>query len=178
VRVLRVRAGPRGWGSLVCLACLVGCSSSSPGGLVPVVSATGAIPAAGVTEPAPLVIGAPAADHGSALTAITALPASQASGLLVLPWRLVGVGEHGRVLFIVYTAGGGCVSPVGVEVLENADRVLIAPRSRAYKQTHGATVCTANLRLGTGYIRLRDQLGRRKLVHAAVSPGRQDSTPP
>lgn len=177
VRVRRIcPPNPRRWACLVCLACALGCSSNSPGGLAPVVSETGPIPSAGASEPSPLAIGPPA-DDGHELTAIKPLPPSQASGLLVLPWRLVGVREHGRLLFIRYTAGGGCVAPVGVEVLENADRVLIAPRSRGYKQRRGDTACTANLRLGSGYIRLHDQLGGRRLVHAAVSPGWEDSTP-
>jgi hypothetical protein len=95
--------------------------------------------------------------------------------MLVLPWRLLGVDQAARRLTIRYAAGGGCVSPVGVQVIETQGIVMIAPRSR--RTAPRGAVCTADLLLGYGYLELGAPLGGRGLVHARVSPGWIDANP-
>lgn len=76
---------------------------------------------------------------------------------------------------IRYAAGGGCVSPVGVQVIETPQIVMIAPRSR--RTAPRGAVCTAELVVGYGYLELGGPLGGRTLVHARVSPGWSNANP-
>lgn len=152
---------------LVALAVLTGCSEQAKGP-TPLVADTGPIPSPGVVDASPWTIASPF--PWNTPSPLVPLAPSQASGLLVLPWSLVGVRAGGRVLRIRYAAGGGCVRPVGVQVIESSTRVLIAPRSRAF-DSPGSGACTAELRLAFAEIALRSPLGHRSLVHAALSPG-------
>jgi hypothetical protein len=133
------------------LACLlIGCSGGSTQPQ-PSPSSSRSLPGRSFSQPLPL------------------LTPSESQGLLTLPWKLWRISHDGRRIFITYAAGGGCVAPVGVEVIEQDDQVTIAPKSRSTASPR--TVCTTELLVGKGYLALRTALGDRHLIHARPSAG-------
>lgn len=103
---------------------------------------------------------------GTAEPAAVASPAvASAPTPISVPWRLAGVDG---VLLEVRVAGGGCVSFQNLDVAETATTVTI--KATALKETRPGTFCSQEITTEQAPQSLDSPLGRRKLVHAPISP--------
>jgi hypothetical protein len=94
-----------------------------------------------------------------------------------MSWRLAQLSKDGRSIKIVFVAGGGCTSLLGISVTENVDSVLIAsigvePSPIPTVAPDGTPIggCTNELKIGDGIITLSAPLANRPLLHAPVNP--------
>lgn len=128
-----------------------------------------AVSCSGSTQPQPSSPSSRGLPGRSFSQPLPLLTPAESQGLLTLPWKLWRISHDGQWILIAYAAGGGCVTPVGIEVIERDDQVIIAPKSRSTAAP--GTVCTTELLVGKGYVALQTALGDRHLIHARPSPG-------
>lgn len=104
-------------------------------------------------------------DGGAAAPAVVASPAVSAPTPISVPWRLAGVDG---VLLEIRVAGAGCVSFQNLDVAETATTVTI--KATALKETRPGTFCSQEITTEQAPQALEKPLGKRKLVHAPISP--------
>jgi hypothetical protein len=89
------------------------------------------------------------------------LPRNRRSG----PWRLEAGRPDGSAL-VIEVAEGGCLRFERLDVTEVLDQVVITSVLR--DTTRAGIVCNASLTTHPVEVTLRQELGRRTLVHAPV----------
>lgn len=107
----------------------------------------------------------PAAAQAAAPEAAATQAAEAQTREISVPWRLAG--SDGTLLEI-RVAGTSCVSFQNVDVTETAKAVTIA--AKAVQDLTPGAVCTEEVAEEQAPTALQRALGKRKLVHAPVSP--------
>lgn len=92
------------------------------------------------------------------------LDAEPSGDVLVGDWELVEVRDGGLEVVIRFHASQGCSRFVGVRVVEERDRVVLAPLALLAPAETEPRLCSAIRTDSVGSVRLETPLGDRRLV--------------
>lgn len=93
------------------------------------------------------------------------LSSSQTRGLISMPWRFVSLSANKTDIRVYYAAGGGCITPVGFQVIETPAAVEIWAWS--HKDLISLT-CSGEATTAVGLVALSHSLGSRRVYHGQV----------